>query len=244
MSAQRYSGSVALVTGAASGIGAATVRRLLREGARVAALDVAPMEESGDDVLALRCDVRDEAEVAAAVARAADWGGRLDLVANVAGVASYQHTSDVTLAEWERIVGINLTGTFLVARAALEPLVAARGAIVNVASLAGVRGWRYSAAYSAAKGGVVALTRSLAVELAPSGVRVTCVCPGSVDTPLRAGLAPVPDPHPRLAGIGGALVDPPVADPAEVAAAIAYLGSAEARFAAGAVLRLDGGAGV
>ena len=243
MTTRRYSQCVALVTGAASGIGAATVRRLRDEGARVAALDVTEVPAAGDDVLALRCDVRDETAVAAAVAAAAAWGGRLDLVANVAGVASYQHTSEVTLAEWERIIGINLTGTFLVARAALDALVAARGAIVNVASLAGVRGWRYSAAYSAAKGGVVALTRSLAVELAPAGVRVTCVCPGSVDTPLRAGLGPVPDQHPRLAGHGGALVDPPVADPAEVAAAIAYLGSAEARFATGAVLRLDGGAG-
>ncbi|WP_433061769.1 SDR family NAD(P)-dependent oxidoreductase [Dactylosporangium sp. CS-033363] len=243
MSALRYRGSVALVTGAASGIGAATVRRLVREGARVAALDLDAAEES-EDVLPVRVDVRDESAVADAVRAAVDWGGRLDLVANVAGVASYQHTSEVTLAEWERIIGINLTGTFLVARAALDPLVAARGAIVNVASLAGVRGWRYSAAYSAAKGGVVALTRSLAVELAPHGVRVTCVCPGSVDTPLRAGLSPVPNAHPRLMGMGGALIDPPVADPAEVAAAIAYLGSAEARFATGAVLRLDGGAGV
>ncbi|MEV6930642.1 SDR family oxidoreductase [Dactylosporangium sp. NPDC051485] len=239
----RYAGRVALVTGAASGIGAATVRRLLDEGARVAALDVRRAEE-GPDLLALEGDVRDEAQVAAAVARAAEWGGRLDLVANVAGVASYQHTTDVTLGEWERVLGVNLTGTFLVCRAALAHLVAAGGAIVNVASLAGVRGWRYSAAYSAAKGGVVALTRSLAVEYAPHGVRVACVCPGSVDTPLRAGLVPVPNPHPRLAGHGGALLDPPVADPAEVAAAIAYLGAAEARFATGAILRLDGGAGV
>ncbi|MER7008698.1 SDR family oxidoreductase [Dactylosporangium sp. NPDC000555] len=243
---QRYLGSVALVTGAASGIGAATVRRLLREGARVAALDVTAMDGSpadSADVLSLTCDVRDEARVADAVARTVAWGGRLDLVANVAGVASYQHTRDVTSAEWERILGVNLTGTFLVSRAALPHLVASRGAIVNVASLAGVRGWRYSAAYSAAKGGVVALSRSLAVEFAPDGVRVACVCPGSVDTPLRAGLTPVPDMHPKLDGRGGALVDPPVADPAEVAAAIVYLGAAEARFATGAVLRLDGGAG-
>ncbi|HTJ37801.1 MAG TPA: SDR family oxidoreductase [Dactylosporangium sp.] len=243
MTDARYDGLVALVTGAASGIGAATVERLRREGARVAALDVAAIPAQ-DGVLPLACDVRDEAAVAVAVARAADWCGRLDLVANVAGVASYQHTTDVALAEWERILGVNLTGTFLVCRAALPHLVAARGAIVNVASLAGVRGWRYSAAYSAAKGGVVALSRSLAVEYAPHGVRVACVCPGSVDTPLRGGLTPVPNPHPRLDGHARALLDPPVADPAEIAAAIAYLGAPEARFATGAVLRLDGGAGV
>jgi meso-butanediol dehydrogenase/(S,S)-butanediol dehydrogenase/diacetyl reductase len=238
----RYAGRVALVTGGASGIGAATVRRLLREGARVAVLDLAAVEQ-GPDVLAVGCDVRDEDGVAAAVGRVVAWGGRLDLVANVAGVASYQHTADVTLAEWERVVGVNLTGTFLVSRAALPHLVVAQGAIVNVASLAGVRGWRYSAAYSAAKGGVVALTRALAVEYAPDGVRVACVCPGAVDTPLRAGLVPVADPHPRLAGHGRALLEPPVAAADEVAAAIAYLGAGEARFATGAVLRLDGGAG-
>ncbi|WP_238007926.1 SDR family oxidoreductase [Dactylosporangium sp. AC04546] len=241
MMPQRYSGSVALVTGAASGIGRATAARLRDEGARVAGLDVSDAAQDG--VFAVRADVRDEAAVAEAVERVAAWGGRLDLVANVAGVAAYAHTTDVTLAEWDRILGVNLTGTFLVSRAALPHLVAARGAIVNVSSLAGVRGWRYSAAYSAAKGGVVALTRSLAVEYAPVGVRVACVCPGSVDTPLKAGLRPVPNPHPKLDGRGGALVDPPVADPDEVAAAIAYLGAAEARFATGAVLRLDGGAG-
>jgi meso-butanediol dehydrogenase/(S,S)-butanediol dehydrogenase/diacetyl reductase len=238
----RYDGRVALVTGAASGIGLATAIRLRDEGARVVGLDMAPVCVEG--VHGVRADLRDEEQVAAAVADAVRWGGRLDLLANVAGVAASAHTTDVTLAEWERILAVNLTGTFLACRAALPHLIATRGAVVNVASLAGVRGWRYSAAYSAAKGGVVALTRSLAVEYAPDGVRVACVCPGSVDTPLKRDLVPAPDQDPRLAGHARALLDPPVADPAEVAAAIAYLGSAEARFATGAVLRLDGGAGV
>ncbi|WP_327001175.1 SDR family oxidoreductase [Dactylosporangium sp. NBC_01737] len=238
----RYDGRVALVTGAASGIGRATAARLRDEGARVAGLDVATVDLDG--VHGIRCDLRDEDQVDAAVAEAAEWGGRIDLLANVAGVASSAHTTDVTLAEWDRILAVNLTGTFLACRAALPHLIAAQGAVVNVASLAGVRGWRYSAAYSAAKGGVVALTRALAVEYAPDGVRVACVCPGSVDTPLKRDLVPAPDQDPRLAGHARALLDPPVADPAEVAAAIAYLGSAEARFATGAVLRLDGGAGV
>ncbi|GAA1501043.1 SDR family oxidoreductase [Dactylosporangium maewongense] len=239
---RRYDGRVALVTGAASGIGRAVATRLRDEGARVAGLDTAAVDIDG--VHGIRCDLRDEDQVAAAVADAAGWGGRIDLLANVAGVASYAHTTDVTLAEWDRILAVNLTGTFLACRTALPHLIAARGAVVNVASLAGVRGWRYSAAYSAAKGGVVALTRALAVEYAPDGVRVACVCPGSVDTPLKRNLVPVPDQDPRLAGHARALLDPPVAEPDEVAAAIAYLGSAEARFATGAVLRLDGGAGV
>ena len=242
----RYGGRVALVTGASSGLGRATARRLADEGARVGCLDVAPSGRSGtsDSFVDLAADVRDEGDVRAAVARLLDWAGRLDLVVNAAGVGSVAHTTDVTLADWDRVLAVNLTGTFLVSREALPALLASRGAIVNVASLAGVRGWRYSAAYSASKGGVVALTRAMAVEYAAVGVRVACVCPGSIDTPLRAGLSPLADADPALAGHARALVDPPVSQPEEIAAAIAYLGSAEARFATGAVLRVDGGAGV
>jgi meso-butanediol dehydrogenase / (S,S)-butanediol dehydrogenase / diacetyl reductase len=237
----RYAGRVALVTGAASGLGQATALRLAAEGARVACLDLRPALVDG--VLDLIADVTDEVAVRSAVLSAVDWAGRLDLVVNVAGVASFGHTTDVPLLEWNRILAVNLTGTFLVTRSALPHLVATKGAVVNVASIAGVRGWRYGAAYSASKGGVVALTRSLAVEYARAGVRVTCVCPGSIDTPLRHTLSPVPNADPELLRRGMALVDPPVSQPDEIAAAIAYLGSAEARFATGAVLRLDGGAG-
>ncbi|WP_225851851.1 SDR family NAD(P)-dependent oxidoreductase [Micromonospora sp. AMSO12t] len=241
----RYEGRIALVTGAAAGLGRATARRLAAEGARVACLDLHADDAGlGPAGLALAGDVRDEAAVGEAVDRTLAWGGGLDLVVTAAGVASFGHTTDVPLAEWERMLAVNLTGTFLTARAALPHLGAARGALVTVSSLAGVRGYRYSAAYSAAKGGVVALTRALAVEYAPAGVRVTCVCPGSIDTGLTRNLAPVPAADPRLLAHGRALVDPPVSQPEEIAGAIAYLGSPEARFATGAVLRMDGGAGV
>jgi meso-butanediol dehydrogenase / (S,S)-butanediol dehydrogenase / diacetyl reductase len=244
MSPGRYADRVALVTGAASGLGRATALRLAAEGARVACLDLVPaaLADPGSFVDIVG-DVRDEAAVRDAVATAVEWGGRLDLLANVAGVGHTARTTEVTLAEWERVLGVNLTGSFLVTREALPHLVASKGAIVNVASLAGVRGWRYSAAYSASKGGVVALTRALAVEYARAGVRVSCVCPGSIDTPLRHGLSPVDGADPVLLNHARALVDPPIAQPEEIAAAIAYLGSAEARFATGAILRLDGAAG-
>jgi meso-butanediol dehydrogenase / (S,S)-butanediol dehydrogenase / diacetyl reductase len=241
----RYQGSVALVTGAAAGLGRATARRLADEGARVACLDLRADDAGlGAAGLGLAVDVRDERGLAEAVARTVDWGGRLDLVVTAAGVASFGHTTDVPLSEWDRLLAVNLTGTFLTARATLPHLVRARGALVTVASLAGVRGYRYSAAYSASKGGVVALTRALAVEYAPAGVRVTCVCPGSIDTGLTRNLTPVPAADERLLAHGRALVDPPVSQPGEIAGAIAYLGSPEARFATGAVLRMDGGAGV
>jgi len=240
----RYEGRVALVTGAASGLGRATALRLAAEGARVACLDLTPaaLADTGSFVDVVG-DVRDEAAVRDAVGAAIEWGGRLDLLANVAGVGHTARTTEVTLSEWERVLGVNLTGTFLVTREALPHLVASKGAIVNVASLAGVRGWRYSAAYSASKGGVVALTRALAVEYARAGLRVSCVCPGSIDTPLRHGLSPVDGADPALLNHARALVDPPISQPEEIAAAIAYLGSAEARFATGAILRLDGAAG-
>ncbi|WP_416906136.1 SDR family NAD(P)-dependent oxidoreductase [Micromonospora echinospora] len=241
----RYEGRVALVTGAAGGLGRATARRLAAEGARVACLDLDSDDAGlGAAGLALAVDVRDETALGAAVDRVVTWGGGLDLVVTAAGVASFGHTTEVPLAEWERLLAVNLTGTFLTARAALPHLGAARGALVTVSSLAGVRGYRYSAGYSAAKAGVVGLTRALAVEYAPLGVRVACVCPGSIDTGMTRNLTPVPGADPRLLAHGRALVDPPVSRPEEIAGAIAYLGSSEARFATGAVLRMDGGAGV
>jgi NAD(P)-dependent dehydrogenase (short-subunit alcohol dehydrogenase family) len=246
MGGLRFAGRVALVTGAGSGVGMATAMRLAADGALVACADLRPNGVGGrlgSAGLDVEVDVTDEAAVRAAVAAVVAWAGRLDVVVNAAGVASFGHTTEVGWREWQRVLEVNLTGPFLVIREALPHLVESRGAVVNVASLAGVRGWRYSAAYSASKGGLVALTRSLAVEYARSGVRFTCVCPGSVDTPMRAAIRPVPDADPELLAHGRALVEPPVSDPEEIAAAIAFLASKEARFATGAVLRMDGGAG-
>ena len=230
------SGPVALVTGAAGGIGAATVTRLRDDGFVVAGFDVRP----GDGVEML--DVTDAASVESAVASVIAAHGRLDLVANVAGISQFGRVEGLTDDEWHRNLAVNLTGPFTVIRAALPHLRAARGCVVNVASIAGVHGQAYTAAYSAAKGGLVMLTKALAVELAPDGVRVNCVCPAGVDTPLVAEVAgKIPPDADRALMARMNMLLPGLVSPEEVAGAIAYLASDDARNVTGHALVLDGG---
>ncbi len=231
---------VAFVTGAASGIGSAVAERLRDDGMAVVGLDL--RAEGPDGVDAIAGDVTDRAAVEAALAHVVERHGRLDVVANVAGIPQFGRVDDLDDAEWQRCLEVNLTGPFLVCRAALAHLRATRGCIVNVASIAGLEGQAYTAAYCASKGGLVLLTKALAVELAADGVRVNCVCPAAVDTPLLVEVAPrIPtDGDPRLLDrmqmlLGG------VIQPGEVAAAVAYLASAEAGMITGVALPLDGG---
>jgi meso-butanediol dehydrogenase / (S,S)-butanediol dehydrogenase / diacetyl reductase len=242
---------VAVVTGAGSGLGRATAARLARDGFAVACLDrsgdtaagtAAAIGADGRRAWAITCDISEEASAESAVRGVRDEAGRIDVLVNAAGIGSVQHMLDISLAEWQRILGVNLTGTFLMARAAMPALLESKGCMVNVASIAALRGWRYMAAYSASKGGVVALTRTLAVEFGRRGVRVNCVCPGSIATPLAASLTPVENADPVLMTRSPALVDPPVAQPEEIAGTIAYLVSDEARFVTGSVVTIDGGA--
>lgn len=230
---------VAFVTGVASGIGFAVAERLRDDGARVVGLDLRPTGPDGVEVVA--GDVTDRADVEAAVARAVDVHGRLDVVANVAGVPQFGRLDDLDDDEWQRSLDVNLTGPFMVCRAALPHLRATAGCIVNVASVAGLEGQAYTAAYCASKGGLVMLTRALAVELAVDGVRVNCVCQ-AVDTPLLGEVAPrIPaDADPRLMERLQMLM-PGLVSSAEVAAAVAYLASGDAAMITGQALALDGG---
>jgi NAD(P)-dependent dehydrogenase (short-subunit alcohol dehydrogenase family) len=247
--ARRFEGRVAVVTGAASGIGRATAIRLASEGAVVACLDVVAggVEETaealgvlGAKTLARRCDVTSESDVTRSIEEVTRSLGSPDVLCNVAGVGSFVHTTDTTIEQWDRIIGVNLTGTFLMARAVLPAMLeAASGSIVNVASTAAFVGSAYSAAYCASKGGVVMLTKALAVEYADRGVRVNAVAPGGVDTPLIAsfGLPPGGDPKhfDRITSRMG------FCRPEQVAAAIAFLASDESAYTTGAVLAVDGG---
>jgi len=243
----RYEGRVALVTGAGSGIGRATVHRLVDEGASVLAGDLsddglaatAAEASRPGAVTALAGDVTDPDLAPSAVAAAVAIDGRLDLLVNGAGILRFEHSHEADLDAFEHVLAVNLTGTFRVCRAALPALLDGGGAIVNVASTSATYGHPWAAAYASSKGGVLALTKTLAVEYAKQGLRVNAVCPGSIQTPITAQFH-LPE------GADGKLLHrimspSGMAEPWVVAAAIAYLGSDDAVHVNGADLRIDGG---
>ena len=243
---ERFGGRTALVTGAASGIGRATVHRLVAEGATVLAADVVAegLAETAAGVAApgavttLVGDVTDPAFAPSAVEAAVGLAGGLDLLVNAAGILRFEHSHEADLDAWERVLAVNLTGTFRCCRAALPALLDGGGAIVNVASTSARFGHPWAAAYAASKGGVLALTKTLAVEYAKQGLRVNAVCPGSIDTPIT-GAFHLPDgADPKL--VRRIMSPTGMAGPEVVAAAIAYLGSDDARHVNGEDLRIDG----
>jgi NAD(P)-dependent dehydrogenase (short-subunit alcohol dehydrogenase family) len=234
----RLSGRRILVTGAASGIGRSVAALFLRAGARVAALDRHRPEGLSGEALCLEADVTDPDAVERAVAQAADAFGGLDGLVNAAGIANTDWADQVSLADWKRVLEVNLTGSFIVCRACLPQLRGAGGGtIVNFASGQGLAPFKQRSAYAASKAGVISLTRSLAMEWAPQ-VRVNTVCPGAVDTPMVRGgysadqLREQVGPRYALGRIG---------EPHEIALAALYLSSAESSFVTGIVLAVDGG---
>jgi meso-butanediol dehydrogenase / (S,S)-butanediol dehydrogenase / diacetyl reductase len=243
--ADRFAGRTALVTGGASGIGRATALRLASEGATVVAVDVNAEllstlsgGKAVGSVLRLVGNVGSETGVQQLVGDAVERLGHLDVVINAAGVLSFAHSHEHTLAEWERVIAINLTGTFLVCRYVLPHVIATRGNIVNVASVAAHRGQPWAAAYGASKGGVLALTRALAVEYAAKGVRVNSVSPGAIDTPMTGAFV-LPE-GADVSLINRVVPIGPFGNPEGVAAAIAYIASDEAAHMNGADLVIDG----
>lgn len=232
----RFSEKVVLVTGAASGIGEATAQLFRDEGATVVGVDLA----GGDEILT--GDVSDPASVQQFVGEAITRHGGIDVVANVAGIVRFSHVEQTELADWNQHLAVNLTGPFLVSQAALPSLLERKGSIVNVASIAGLKGQAYTAAYCASKGGLVLLTKSMALELATRGVRVNAVCPSSVMTPMVHGVAATM-PHDLDQKLMGRLMaaNDGWVSPEEIAEAVAYLSSDAARNVTGTTLLIDGG---
>ncbi|MFQ5513613.1 MAG: SDR family NAD(P)-dependent oxidoreductase [Myxococcota bacterium] len=244
----RFAGRRALVTGAASGIGRATTERLAAEGARLLCCDtqaeplerlVKELAEGGVEAEARVCDVSDPEAVRATVEAGTAHLGGLDVLCNVAGILLFSHTHELSLADWNRILAVNLTGTFLMCREAIPHLLESRGNIVNVSSTAALRAHPWTAAYTAAKAGVLAFTHGLAVEYGRQGLRANVVCPGSIATPIQKAFHVPKGADPKLVRrmlplTGGAQ------PPETVATAIAFLASDEAAHINGTTLRVDG----
>ena len=237
--AERFSGKVALVTGASSGIGAAVASRLRDEGARVASLDLHAKAPEG--VLSLAGDVSRSADVDRAVADAQRELGPIDVLVCSAGVPGASlATVDVTDEEWRRVMGINADGVFFCNRAVIPGMVeSGYGRIVNVASIAGKEGNPMAGAYSASKAAVIAMTKAIGKDLARSGVIVNCVAPAVIETPILDGIS---DEH-----IGYMVERIPMGrmgEPEEVAALICWLASEECSFSTGATFDISGGRAV
>lgn len=240
---------VAIVTGAAKGIGEAVACRFLLEGFAVVMFDIdAPalnrtcerLSRFGS-LLPLHGDVSRESDARAAVERTLAWRGRLDVLVNNAGIDLYGAVPEFSAADWERQIGVNLTGAFYFSKHAITALRAAKGAIVNISSVHALVSYPGCAAYDAAKAGLLALTRALAVDHGPEGIRVNAVCPGWVDTPMtRKWLDSAGEPDARsraekLHPLGR------IGKPEEIADAVHFLASPAASFITGTFLVVDGG---
>jgi NAD(P)-dependent dehydrogenase (short-subunit alcohol dehydrogenase family) len=257
MELKRFTQHVAFITGAGSGIGKACALRFAQEGANIACLDVgaaaneataAECREMGVEAATLHGNVADSASVKAAVEATMSKWGRVDVLVAAAGIYSGSPLAEVSLAQWQRLLDINLTGVFLCNQAVAPLLMAQRsGSIVNISSMAGKTSWPASAEYSASKSGVIGLTRSVAMELAPYGATANAICPGNTMTEMVKHVAS------QIAPRDGITVeewlqmranDCPMkrmAEPWEIAGVAAFLASPDARYLTGQAIEVDGG---
>ncbi len=234
----RFSGKVVIVTGGASGIGAATVARFASEGALVTVADMNEPATLTEGAMFVRTDVTDEAQVVAMIEATVAKRGKLDCIVNNAGIGTAMPTASQPLETWEKVFAVNSTGVFLCSKVAIPHLQATRGNIINVASISGIGGDYQMTAYNASKGAVVNFTRALAMECAEVGIRVNAVCPGVIHTPLAAAMLGNEEVREEwtsrvpLRRLG---------QPEDVASTIAFLASDDAGYITGHNLVVDGG---
>lgn len=233
-------GKVAVITGAGSGMGRAAAEIFVREGARVLGADVSGAEEEtaamlGDAFTAAHCDVTDEAEVEALITGAAERFGRVDVVLNVAGIADAAEVHAIDMAQYDRIMDVDLRGVVHGTKHALRVMREQKsGNIINWSSIGGLNGSPYTGSYSAAKAGVVAISKIAAIENGPFGIRVNCICPGFIVTNMSKGAENMP-------GIPEKAALMRVGQPEEVGEVAAFLASDRASYVSGAVIPVDGG---
>ncbi|WP_421849339.1 SDR family NAD(P)-dependent oxidoreductase [Novosphingobium sp.] len=240
----RFSGKTVVITGAGSGIGAATARRFGAEGAEVVLIDLSleAAQAVARDIpgsMPLGCDVADQDAVNAAIERVAETFGSIDVLFNNAGIANQLHaTPDTPADEWLRIVAVNLNSIFYMCRAAIPHMRGRGGAIINTSSVAGLGGDRGCHAYSATKAAVINYTRTLAIDHGADGIRVNAVCPGPIATAMTAGLFAVPQ---LVAMTNEAIPLGRYGEPEDIASAVAFLASDDAAFMTGVIVPVDGG---
>ena len=245
----RLQGLYCVVTGGASGIGAATVRRFAAEGAHICILDrdlsaaEALAAELGDSHLAMQLDVRFEAGVEQVAEAVYDRWGRVDVLVNNAGSELNKTYDETTVEEWDKVLDTDLKGPWLLCKHFVPRMVErGSGSVINISSLNGLVGFPLSTAYGSAKGGLVVFTRDMAIELATSGVRINCVCPGVIETPMMERWTDLmPDKEEAKAMLRGVMPIGRMGTSEEVAAAILFFASEDSSLCQGAVLSVDGG---